>query len=70
MTPAQHDAHRDLERAQANWLRAYGWTPEGSWYAPQARWRHRFAPKARDSYTARDAFEMTRAEPLRYGGAQ
>lgn len=65
MTRAQHEATRELGRAQAHWLRAYGWSndPTG-----ELRWTHAKAPKAKPSYTTRDALEMTRAEPLRYGG--
>lgn len=64
MTREQQSAERELLHAQANWLRAYGWTYD----TRAARWSHQYAPKARESYEARDAAAMTRAEPLRYGG--
>ena len=69
MTRSQQEAQRELDRAQAKWLKAYGWEPRiGGELAAPMRWSHHFAPKAKESYTTRDALELTRAEPLRYGG--
>jgi len=64
MNSAQQAAERNLLEAQAAWLVAYGWKFDPS----TARWKHEHAPKARESYEARDALAMTRAETLRYGG--
>lgn len=61
MTKSQQQAQRELERAQANWLMAYGWKVYNSY-----RWTHRSAPETIHGYTTQDAMQLTRAEPLRY----
>lgn len=64
MTRLQHQKTRALAQAEGDWLEAYGWQQEG------CAWRHRAAPKIRETYAQRDALILTRAEPLKYGGAQ
>ena len=61
MTREQQDTDRELTRAEYKWLLARGWQLEAG-----GRFSHPSAPKARDSYTVRDAVAMTRAESLRY----
>lgn len=59
MTRDQQKATRELEQAQENWLRAYGWARElgGRWVHPQqAKPCSRF-----------DAMQLTRAQPLIFG---
>ncbi len=69
MTREQQQATRELERAQVNWLKAYGWqNATGPALAAPVRWSHPQAPKAKADYTTRDAVEMTRAQPGRYEG--
>ena len=65
MTREQQEATWSLVEAQGKWLRAYGWRPA---QGERDRWSHQYAPKAKPTYTTRDALEMTRSEPLRYGG--
>jgi hypothetical protein len=67
VTRAQQEATWELAQAQGKWLRAYGWRPVDV-SARDPRWAHRYAPKAKESYTTSDALALTRAEPLRYGG--
>lgn len=62
MNREQQEATRDLQDAEARYLRSYGWICEGG------RWRH---PRARLQiwYKIDDAVAVTRAEPLiRMGG--
>jgi hypothetical protein len=64
----QQEATRKLELAQQEWLAAYGWKRR-----TDGRWVHEAARKVdgyAHGYTMRDALELTRAEPLRYGGPQ
>ncbi len=61
MKREQHEATRELERAQAKWLEAYGWKREIG-----GRWRHAENPHA---VTAGDAVSLTRAAPLVFGAA-
>ncbi len=68
MTRSQHEATRARRAAEAEWLCSYGWKQELP--AVGNRWRHVNAPKARESYTQKDALNMTDAEPLRYGGVR
>jgi hypothetical protein len=54
---------RNLQSAQAAWLRARGWVAEG------VRWKHDAAPQLRrthEAFTAHEAMVLTRDEPLRY----
>lgn len=62
MTRPQQEATRNLNHAEKEWLKAYGWFE----VAP-GRFTHRSAPKLKDSYTQRDALAFTRGDPLRYG---
>lgn len=61
MNRAQQQATRELERAQENWLLAYGWRP-----VQRNRWQH---PREAKTYTLADAMLLTRAEPLLFGAA-
>jgi hypothetical protein len=61
VTREQHAALRELERAQATVLRSFGWSETAG------RWQHKAAPATTKPYTTRDAMELTRAEPLRFG---
>lgn len=59
MTREQHHATRELERAQDNWLAAYGWVRElGGRYAHA---------EVRTTVTRFDALQLTRAQPLVFG---
>jgi hypothetical protein len=67
MTKSQQEAQRELDRAQAKWLIAYGWSAYRGYDAYGSfRWTHRSAPSQAYGYSTRDAMELTRAEPLRY----
>lgn len=68
MTRGQHEATRELEHAEANWLRAYGWRQMSSIGA--GSWSHPNAPQMKLTYTQRDALMLTRAEPLRFGAVR
>lgn len=59
MTREQQEATRNLERAQDNWLRAYGWVRELG-----GKWRHPNEPQACSRF---DAMTLTRAQPLLFG---
>lgn len=57
MTREQQKACRELQLAEENYLRAYGWEAQGS------GWRHpKVAPILR-AYCLRDAVHLTRADP-------
>jgi len=70
MTQAQHEATRRRRQAESEWLESYGWraSTTGLYGFDQKRWSHPHAPKARPTYSQKDAILMTDAEPLRYGG--
>ncbi len=68
MTRTQHEATRELEQAEANWLKAYGWRQLSS--VPPCSWSHANAPQMKLTYSQRDALMLTRAEPLRFGSAR
>lgn len=59
MTRDQYEATRKLERAQDDWLRAYGWVR-----VIGGRWMHPSAPTACTHF---DALTLTRAQPLVFG---
>lgn len=59
MTREQQQATRELELAQDNWLRAYGWVRELG-----GRWVH---PHQQEPCTRFDAMVLTRAQPLIFG---
>lgn len=59
MTREQQDATRKLERAQDEWLRAYGWSRELG-----GRWVH---PQQAQPCSHYDAIVLTRAQPLVFG---
>lgn len=59
MTREQQQATRNLERAQEDWLRAYGWRRELG-----GRWLHKRQPAPVPRF---DALALTRAQPLLYG---
>lgn len=61
MTREQQQATRQLERAQDDWLRAYGWTRELG-----GRWVHPEQPHPVSHF---DAMTLTRAQPLIFGAA-
>lgn len=54
MTRDQQHTTKALDVAMTDWLRSYGWAPDGP-----GRWRH---AKLADSlsYTTHDAYEQTR----------
>ncbi len=57
MTRAQQTAAKHLEEAQAEYLMAHGWSPNGKfWSHPRIKIAARF--------TAIDALAQTRAEPM------
>jgi len=68
VTRTQHEATRELEQAEANWLKAYGWRQLSS--AGTGSWSHSNAPQMKLAYSQRDALMLTRAEPLRFGSAR
>jgi hypothetical protein len=59
MTREQQVATRELEQAQENWLRSFGWVRELG-----GRWVHPEEPLAVSRF---DALTLTRAQPLRFG---
>lgn len=61
MTRSQHEATRELERVEANWLRAY------HWHETVGGWTHVRSPHP--LVNLRDAVTLTRAAPLRFGYA-
>jgi hypothetical protein len=70
MTREQQQATRELERAQENWLRAYGWVREGGgsrWTHPQLDGRYGTKVSACGTF---DAMVLTRAQPLVFGAAR
>jgi len=56
LTQEQQRTTRELEQAEANWLRSYGWTT-----GLGGRWAH---PQVQASCTRLDALALTRAQPL------
>lgn len=66
MTKEQQLATRDLERAQKQWLHAYGWTQyQGRWTHPKLE---QHAPLHASGVTTFDAMAFTRSAPLTFGG--
>jgi len=61
ITKEQQDATRKLERAQDDWLRAYGWVRELG-----GRWTHPSQPMPCSHF---DAMALTRAQPLLFGAS-
>ena len=59
MTRDQQKATRELEHAQDNWLRAYGWARELG-----GRWVH---ARQQQPCSQFDAMVLTRAQPLVFG---
>lgn len=68
MTREMQETERALAQAERAWLVARGWSlvAGSASNAHPFRFAHPAAPTARESYTARDALAMTRAEPLRF----
>jgi len=58
----QQKATRELEQAQENWLRAYGWARELG-----GRWVH---PQQARACSLFDAVQLTRAQPLAFGAGR
>ena len=57
MTREQQTTTRELETAEGNWLKSFGWRP-----ALGSRWEHPVLGAT--TYTREDARTLTRAQPL------
>lgn len=65
MTREEQDTERALVRAEQAWLLARGWT-----MVVGERYSHPRQPTAKESYTRRDAIQMTRADALRFNNVR
>ncbi len=69
MTREEQDTERQLARAEAEWLKARGWTLASAGHGHNlsgARWAHGDLRGGPVDYRQSDALVLTRAEPLRF----